>query len=192
MLNTCSRNTCGCSCKFVGADGQNFNGRKVYIRSEVESLASKDFDNRIESVQTQGNCRWLAYRGPNFGVYTYIFEDSKYYRKPSSWGGHANEISSVRPLPPSGTSAIILFRYGHFGGRMVVLEDSVDDLSSIDFNDATNSFIITGGTWTLFENADFTGNGESFGVGDYPNAAITLAHVGGYGVVSSVRKRSWN
>ena len=73
---------------------------------------------------------------------------------------------------------------------MVVLEDSVDDLSSIDFNDATNSFIITGGTWTLFENADFTGNGESFGVGDYPNAAITLAHVGGYGVVSSVRKRS--
>ena len=32
---------------------------------------------------------------------------------------------------------------------MVVLTDSIDDLSTIDFNDATGSFIITGGVWTL-------------------------------------------
>ena len=44
---------------------------------------------------------------------------------------------------------------------MEVLEDSNDDLSSIDFNDATNSFIITGGTWTLFENPGYTGHDES-------------------------------
>ena len=163
----------------------------IKISSEVGSLANKGFDNRIESIQTQGNCRWLAYRGPNFGVYTYILDANKYYSNPSSWDGHANEISSVRPLPPSGTSAIILFRYGHFGGRMVVLDDSIDDLSSIDFNDATNSFIITGGSWTLFEHPGYAGRGETFSVGDYPNAAITLSHVGGYGVVSSVRKATY-
>ena len=175
----------------MGADGESFDGHKVKIGSEVGSLEIYGFDNRIESIQTQGDCRWLAYRAPNFEVYTYILNSNQYYQNPSSWGGRANEISSVRPLPPSGTPAIILFRYGHFGGRMEVLEDSNDDLSSIDFDDATNSFIITGGTWTLFENPGYTGHGESFGVGDYPNAAVTLAHVGGYGVVSSVRKENY-
>ena len=70
------------------------------------------------------------------------------------------------------------------------LEDSNDDLSSIDFNDNTNSFIITGGTWTLFENPGYTGNGDSLEVGDYPSDADTLSNLGGYGVVSSVRKES--
>ena len=39
---------------------------------------------------------------------------------------------------------------------MVVLEDSIDDLSIIDFNDATSSFIITGGEWTIFESPGYT------------------------------------
>ena len=173
---------------FVGTDEENLEGRQVKISSEMGSLEIYGFDNRIESIVTIGNCRWLAYRAPNFEVYTYILNSNQYYQNPSSWGGRANEISSVRPLPPSGTPAIILFRYGYFGGRMEVLEDSNDDLSSIDFNDATNSFIITGGTWTLFENPGYSGQDESFGVGDYPNAAVTLAHLGGYGVVSSIRK----
>lgn len=60
-----------------------------------------------------------------------------------------DKISSVRPLPESGTEAIVLFQYAHFGRCIVVLTDSIDDLSTIDFNDATGSFIITGGVWTL-------------------------------------------
>ena len=113
LLNTCrNRQDCNrCSCKFVGADGQYFKGRKVEIRSEVESLANKDFDNRIESIQTQGDCRWLAYQGPNFEVYTYILESSKYYSKPSSWGGRANEIWDTSNNPFS-----IWTLWGTYGG----------------------------------------------------------------------------
>jgi hypothetical protein len=173
----------------VGGDGEwLLNGRKVVIDSEVGSLKTQDFDDRIESIRTHGGCRWLAYRAPNFEVYTYILEPNRFYPNPSTWGGNANEISSVRPLPDSSTEAIVLFRYAHFGGRMVVLEDSVDDLSSIDFNDATNSFIITGGTWTLFESAGYTGKGAILPEGDYPTAAIYLSHIGGSRVLSSVRK----
>ena len=57
----------------MGADEESFDGRKVKIGSEVGSLEIYGFDNRIESIQTLGDCRWLAYRAPNFEVYTYIW-----------------------------------------------------------------------------------------------------------------------
>ena len=48
---------------------------------------------------------------------------------------------SVRPLPVSGTEAIVLFRYAYFNWRMYGgSRNSIDDLLIIDFNDATSRF----------------------------------------------------
>ena len=115
------------------------------IYGEMGHLKNQGFDDWIESVSIYGECRWLAYRAPNFEVYTYILRPNTDYFTPSTWGGYTDEISSVRPLPESGTETIVLFQYAHFGGCMVILKDSIDNLSTIDFNDATGSFIITGG-----------------------------------------------
>ena len=75
---------------------------------------------------------------------------------------------------------------------MVILKDSIDNLSTIDFNDATGSFIITGGIWTLFEHAGYTGNGVILRGRDYPTASTFVSHISSSRVLSSVRKGGYN
>ena len=49
------------------------------IYGEMGHLKNQGFDDWIESVSIYGECRWLAYRAPNFEVYTYILRPNTDY-----------------------------------------------------------------------------------------------------------------
>ena len=63
----------------MGFDNEGLEGRQVHIYSEVGHLKNQGFDDLIESISTSGECRWLAYRAPNFEVYTYILRPNRLF-----------------------------------------------------------------------------------------------------------------
>ena len=77
-----------------------------------------------------------------------------------TWAQANDVLTSVRCLPPDGTTAIVLFGGSDFRGEMHVLFGSRSDLSILNFDDATSSIIITGGTWKLYESANYRGNSK--------------------------------
>ena len=133
------------------------------------------YHDRAESARVRGRCQWLLYEHPNFAGQAHLIEAQDY---PSSvgWGGNGNRISSARALPPPGTQAIVLFQHGHFKGRMLVLNASDPNLPLVDFNDQLSSFIITGGSWTLYEHADYTGTSITYGPGEYTGPPSGIGH----------------
>ena len=66
---------------------------------------------------------------------------------------------------------IILFEHKNFHGAHKHLYDSENNMNAADdsfFNDKVSSFVITGGVWKFFRDANFTGPGSnSLGPGRY-------------------------
>ena len=107
------------------------------------------------------------------------------YPSPNNWGGSGNEISSARVLPPLGTTAIALFQYDNYRGRMQVLTSSTSSLIPLHFNDKLDSFIIIGGHWTLYEHTSYAGKSVTYGPGQY--TVSSLEDAGGSNRISSVK-----
>ena len=114
-----------------------------------------------------GNCQWLFHDNINFGSVARLVEPNSCYESAVIWGGAGNEMSSARALPPEGTDAIVLFEDGFFTGRMLVLYDSDSNLVNDAFNDKLSSFIVIGGSWTLFYHIEYRASGGTFTAGNY-------------------------
>lgn len=166
-------------------DNNSYMGRSLLIRQQNARLINDDFNDRVESIKVSGSCPWIIYNSDNFLATSYILNPGN-YPSPSSWGGFGNRISSARALPPPYTTAIALFQYDNYWGRMLVLYDSSKNLIPLDFNDKVNSFIINGGHWTLYADVDYTGRSVTYGPGQYTLSA--LRNAGGGNRISSVKK----
>ena len=165
-------------------DHENYNGRALVISQQNAQFQNDFFNDRVESIRLEGNCRWLFYEHDNFVGQVHLLHVN-YYASAPTWGGSANQITSARVLPPASTMAIILFQHDNYQGRMVVLNSSDPHLPNIDFSDHISSIIVTGGSWTLFENSNYQGRQTPLSTGEYPN--IHSLHVGGDSI-SSVRR----
>ena len=154
------------------------------MRQQNANFKNDYFNDRIVSLTIKGHCQWLLYQHVNFLGHSYILNPGNY---PASyyWGGSGNHLSSARALPPKGKMAIVLFQHSKYRGRMLVLYKSHFNLPVIDFNDQLSSFIITGGSWTLFEHVNCQGRHATFGPGHY-STSTTLGGVGN-DKISSVR-----
>ena len=126
------------------------------------------FNDRVESINLKGKCKWLFYQHGNFLGSSHLLR-AGYYASAPRWGGRGNQISSARALPPDGTRAICLFQHGNYQGRMLVLYGSHSNLPAVDFNDHISSVLITGGKWRLYEHTHFIGRSVSLGPGEYPS-----------------------
>ena len=126
------------------------------------------FNDRVESIQIEGNCKWIFYEHINFMGSAHILGVG-YHSSAPKWGGAGNHISSARVLPPQGTTAIVLFQHTNFQGRMVVLTSSNNHLPSINFNDHVSSIIVTGGSWNVYEHTLFQGKWMRLNAGEYRN-----------------------
>ena len=166
-------------------DNSNYEGRSLLIRQQNARFINDDFNDRVESIKISGSCQWIIYESDNYLATSYILDPGN-HPSPSSWGGFGNRISSARALPPPGTTAIALFQYDKFWGRMLVRYDSSKSLIPLDFNDKLNSFIITGGRWTLYADVDYTGKSVTYGPGQY--TVSSLKDAGGSNRISSVKK----
>ena len=166
-------------------DGRNYGGRNLLIRQQNAQFSNDYFNDRVESIKIAGTCQWLIYEHVNFDGQSYIVNPGSDYPSPNKWGGSGNHISSARALPPKGKKAIVLFQHSKYKGRMLTLYGSHTNLPAIDFNDQLSSFIITGGTWTLYEHTNYQGKHVTLGVGQY--SASALGGAGGNDKISSVK-----
>lgn len=164
-------------------DHTNYGGRSLLIKQQNANFGNDYFHDRVESATVRGNCRWLLYEHGNFGGQTYILSAID-YASYHSWGGTGNRFSSARALPPPGTVAIALFQHPNYNGRMVVLYRSNHNLSSVDFGDTLSSFIVIGGSWTIFYHPNYYGTSGTYGPGEYPHPPSGIGH----DQISSVRK----
>ena len=163
-------------------DGPNFSGRLLSITQQNADFTNDFFNDRVESIQIDGKCKWIFYEHENFLGSAHILS-AAYHSSAPSWGGAGNRISSARVLPSEGTKAIVLFQHTNFRGRMEVVMKSNGRLPSLDFNDHVSSIIVIGGTWNVYDDGKFQGKRTRLNVGEYPD--IHLSHIGG-DTVSSV------
>ena len=62
---------------------------------------------------------------------------------------------------------IRLYTDDNFKGRVVVLRDTTDDLSRVNFNDTVSSIQVGAGSWEVCTHADFKGDCKTLERGDY-------------------------
>ena len=163
-------------------DHGNYQGRSLLIKQQNADFRNDYFNDRVESARVEGNCRWLLYEHIDFEGQAALI-NAHNYNSYISWGGSGNRISSARALPPAGTEAIVLFQHVNFRGRMLVLYNSHYNLPAIDFNDQLSSFIVTGGSWRLYQHSQYSGSRATYGPGDYASQPAI-----GNDQLSSVRK----
>lgn len=172
-----------CECNADVFDSGNYGGRVLRISQQNAHFTNDFFNDRVESIHSHGNCKWLFHEHKNFLGSTHLLR-AGYYASAPSWGGPGNQISSARALPPDGTTAIVLFQHDIYRGRMLVLYGSEPNFPFVNFGDHVSSVIVTGGTWTLYEHSNYQGRSSRLGPGEYSN--IHSSGVGGDSV-SSVR-----
>ena len=182
LLNLLQCTHCsGCDCYAYVYDGANYGGRSLLLRHQNANFLEDWFDNRVESAIIVGPCYWIFYQN-FFTGRTSVMRPGN-YPTAAYWGGPGNDISSARALPPPGTVAIALFQNSHFQGRMLVLYNSIRYLHYHDFEDHVSSIIVTGGSWNIYDQRQYTGAYSRLGRGDYPD----VPHFG-HDKISSIRK----
>ena len=133
------------------------------------SLADIGWNNRASSAVVTGRCQWILYGASGFSGSSSVIGPGSYpFINIPTFGLPNNELSAVRCLPAEGTPAIVLFDRHFYLGEMHVINSSNPNLELTNFNNKASSFIITGGVWELYSEANFTGSMVTRGQGLYP------------------------
>jgi hypothetical protein len=115
----------------------------------------------------------MVYESANFEGKSVILSPGTYSSR-FSWLGRKNiidTVASARPLPPKEITAVALFEQSFYTGHMVVLYDSNPNLQdSTGFEGKINSFIITKGEWTFYDNTDYEGSDIPMEEGQYEHS----------------------
>lgn len=93
-------------------------------------------------------------------------------------------LAAVATLAATAASAQVrLFEHDDFAGRSVNVGQATRDMSRLGFNDKASSVVVRGGSWTLCEQARFSGRCVNLRPGRYRS----LSAMGLNDRVSSVR-----
>ena len=161
-------------------DNRNYGGISLLIIEQNADFGWDWYHDRADSAKVEGPCTWIAYYDQGYlGQHMIIDKDF------TDLGSHKNQFSAARVLPPPGTVAIAIFEHSNYNGRMVVLYDSIPNLSSVNFQDSMSSFIVIAGTWTLYEHPNYYGRSATYGPGTKSSGPGSLGH----DTLSSVKKR---
>ena len=133
------------------------------------SLADNGWNNRASSAVVSDGCQWVLYdtdfEALGLSSGSSVVSPGMY---PFFLGLPNNVLSAVRCLPAEGTPAIVLFEHYYYFGRMQVLYSSSPNLALTTFDNVVSSFVITGGVWELYSEANYTGSNVTLGQGLYP------------------------
>ncbi len=175
-LCTCIWIICRCRAELYQHGG--FGGTKKTLQGRISCLKDIGFNDVVSSAKILGTCDWIFYTDCSYRKDSAILSPGN-YGWVSDWGQGIDVLSSIRPVPPSGTVAIVLYEHGSYEGRQLVLYVSVSSLPN--FNDITSSVAVTGGSWRLYQHNNYQGNSVTVGTGyfEFP---------GGNDYISSVRK----
>ena len=158
----------------------NFDGRSVTLTGSGSADLGVDynFNDETSSIRVESGI-WLVYDDSNYSGSCYVLRPGE-YKSPDQWKGNNDALSSVRPLVGNaGDPLIMLFQDENYGGRMVPLNQSLQDFRAIDFNDRVSSAIVQGGTWYLYADTDFSGTTWPVGTRSGPDQNGYVPRPGG-------------
>ncbi|XP_053365441.1 beta/gamma crystallin domain-containing protein 1 isoform X2 [Clarias gariepinus] len=102
---------------------------------------------------------WVAFEGPQFTENMYVLEEGDYCNT-AALGGVTTDCT-IRSLHTIGHEfslpSITLFCKASFRGRKVVLMDSCNSLSLTGIDGRSQSVVVNGGMWVLYEGSNFHG-----------------------------------
>jgi hypothetical protein len=170
-------------------EGTNFQGRNITFTSEADNLDRTGFNDRASSIIVRDGV-WEACSDAHFQGSCTRFRPGEY---PQLDGRLERSISSLRLLndrndrpyaerdrPPERRSGqdmpadrrgaqAMLFEGSDFHGRSFPIRgDVVDNFDRTGFNDRAGSLRVEEGYWIFCSDAQFEGDCQTFGPGDYP------------------------
>jgi len=183
----------------------NFGGDSVTFRHEVPDLRQHELNDRISSLEVDGNQAWEVCRDVNFGGGCRVFQGTIEDLRSEGWN---DRISSMRALGfgrgnnnrggvwgnPRGNagnrqSRLVLFDRTNFRGDARNVTDSAANLGNA--GDRVRSIQVYGGTWEL---CDGGRNGRCVTVSENVPDVRSLGFRGGVTSareVTSARGRRW-
>ncbi len=144
----------------------NFRGSSVTFRNEVADLRAHGLNDRISSIEIDGNQAWEVCRDINFGGGCRVFTGSINNLREEGWN---DRISSMRAVGYARNnngnrdgswgnggrnardSRLVLFDRPNFRGDSRDIENTAMNLGS--FGDRARSVQVYGGTWELCDGA---------------------------------------
>lgn len=146
----------------------DFESDYVAIGVDAPSLLPP-FSGAVQSCITLGGS-WILYTEPAFkGDVSFLFEAAE-YPTPTDMGIPGGSLSSLRHIPEPAEKSILLFEEMNFGGRMVHITGTTDDLAFADFSDRAASAVVLSGTWRVYNGPRRTGASFDLPPGNYPDA----------------------
>jgi Beta/Gamma crystallin len=163
----------------------NFGGRQYDVRGAVEDLGNTGFNDTASSARVRRGT-WQVCDDAYFRGRCVTLQPGEYPSLGSF--GLNDKISSARELggygaPPSqggnwgGGARAVLYENPGFGGRSLVIDNNVvRDLANTGFNDRASSLRIEQGYWMFCSDANFEGQCQTFGPGEYPELPRSLTN----------------
>ena len=134
-----------------------------------DSYVGDGWNDRASSAVVSGGCQWILYENSNYDGNSAVISQGRYtFSSSPSSVFPSDTLSAVYCIPLEGTPAIVLFEHDNYCGQRRVLTFSSSNLGN--FSDKASSFIITGGRWQLYTDANYLGSSVTHGQGLYPTS----------------------
>ena len=145
-------------------------GQSTQVRGDVPNFEQIGFNDRAQSMIVHEGS-WEACEHADFRGTCHTFGPGRYPTL-AQFGG---QISSIRPVEGGGVGGwgsgarAVLYSGPNLSGRTFVINNEVAaNLASTGFNDRASSMRIERGYWVFCTDANFQGQCQTFGPGDYP------------------------
>jgi hypothetical protein len=175
--------TAAASAQLTLYEHDNFQGRQYDVRGAVDNLGNSGFNDTASSARVRRGT-WQICDDAYFRGRCVTLQPGDY---PSLSRFDLNDkVSSARELgaygpPPAqggnwgGGARAVLYENRDFGGRSLVIDGNVlRDLANSGFNDRASSLRVEQGYWMFCSDANFEGQCQTFGPGDYPQLPRAL------------------
>ena len=167
-------------------EGPNFQGRSMTLKGEIDNLDASGFNDRTSSIIVRDGvwevCVDAYFRGGctrlRAGEYPQL--EGRFDRsisslrilneRPYAEGDRVPERRGGQSIPQDGRGAqATLFEGPPFRGRSFPIRgDVVDNFDRVGFNDRAASLRVEDGYWIFCSDAQFQGDCQTFGPGEYP------------------------
>ena len=161
-----------------------FAGRRMSIRNTMSNLDGTGFNDRAQSIVVRDGT-WEVCTDARFSGRCVRLQPGEY---PNLDGSLNNRISSARevfenvPPPPvagpgrGGPARAVLYEGEGFRGRSFEIQRNVvHNLDRTGFNDRAASLRVFDGYWIFCSDANFEGDCQTFGPGEYPDLPGALS-----------------
>ncbi|XP_072901681.1 uncharacterized protein [Hemitrygon akajei] len=134
-------------------NGIDFEGERAEFVSELPSLLPL----QPNSFKVLHGC-WVLYDEEDYGGCQYVLEEGHYPDLDSLGCLSGKSIRSLKPIIYDfSTPSIGLYSLDSFGGQELILTEGASGLQKMGFYPYLNSVKVNGGTWIVYEHANFKG-----------------------------------